>query len=73
MGQQRVTANGETLELDEDTTVEELKQQVGAGTDDIATYKDADGNWVSLSDRDQIRHVPADTTVAFQPPARFGR
>lgn len=72
MGLKRFTAEGEEQELDENATVADLKERVGAGANDIATYKDADGSWVTMADRDQIRHIPDESKVTFQPPARFG-
>lgn len=67
MGHKRLSADGQTYELDEQTTVGELKTKVGAAENDLATYVDEDGGWVTLSDRDQVAHVPDGAKLAFQP------
>lgn len=65
MGYTQLEADGETFELDDETTIAEVKAQVGAAENDLATYTDDDGSIVTLSDRDEVKHVPEDTRLAF--------
>lgn len=67
MGQTHIEADGETYELDNETTIAEVKAQVGAAENDLATYADEDGSIVTLSDRDEVKHVPEDAQLAFMP------
>lgn len=74
MGTKQIQAGGQTYRLNETAKVAELKQAVGAGKNDLATYVEQDGSWVTLSDRDHIMHIPDNARVAFQPKdTYFGR
>lgn len=65
MGKQ-VTVDGEEVTVDEDTSVGQLKDAVGAADSDIATYRDGD-QLKALSDQDTVDEVPDGSTVSFQP------
>jgi hypothetical protein len=67
MGQTHIEADGETLELDDETTIADVKAQVGAAENDLATYADEDGSIVTMSDQDEIKNVPEDARLAFMP------
>lgn len=67
MGRKQITANGQQYELDENTTVADLKDQIGAADSDIGTYTEGDGTWVTVSDRDPVSEIPDGANMAFQP------
>lgn len=74
MGIKQIQAGGQTHWLDENASVADLKRAVGAAENDLATYVDDEGSWITLSDRDSIEHIPDDVRVAFQPKdTYFGR
>ena len=67
MGKQ-LHVDGEDVNVDDDTTISQLKDAVGAAASDIATYRDEDsGDMKALSDRDTVEEVPNGSTVSFQP------
>lgn len=67
MGRTHIEADGETYELDDETTIAEVKSRVGAAENDLATYTDETGGIVTLSDRDKVENVPEDARLAFMP------
>lgn len=63
-----VNVEGQLLSIDEDTTVEDVKNAVGAADSDVATFTDEDGEIVALGNRDNIqRNVPDGAQLSFQP------
>jgi len=67
MGQQRVETGEQTYELDEAMTIAELKDEVGAAENDMATFAEEDGSWGTLNDGDTVADIPEDARIAFQP------
>lgn len=62
-----VQIDGREVSLRPDTTVREIKDAVGAGSDDVATFL-KDGEVVALSDRDNLyKSVEDDTNISLQP------
>lgn len=62
-----IQVEGEKMSVDQTTTVQELKDQVGAADDDVATYTE-DGEIVALGNRDNVyREVPEGANISFQP------
>lgn len=63
-----VNVEGQRLTVDDDTTVQDIKDAVGAADSDVATYTDEGGEIVALGDRDTIqRNVPDGAQISFQP------
>jgi len=62
-----IQVEGQQLTIDQTTTVQELKEAVGAADDDIATYTE-DGEIAALGNRDNVhRNVPEGANISFQP------
>lgn len=67
MGKQ-LSVDGEEVNIDDETTVGELKNAFGAADSDIATYRDEEsGDLQALSDNDTVSDLPDGSTVSFQP------
>lgn len=63
-----VNVEGHHLAVDDTTTVQDLKEAVGAADTDVATFTDEDGEIVALGDRDNIKtNVPDGAQISFQP------
>lgn len=67
-GSKTIQVEGMQMDITPDTTVKEVKEAVGAASDDLATYLDSKGDVVALADRDSLyREVPEGAKVSFQP------
>lgn len=65
--QKIIQVEGQQLTVDQTMTVEDVKEAVGAASDDIATYTE-DGEIVALGNRDNVyRNVPEGANISFQP------
>lgn len=64
---QTVTVHGERVRIDDQTTVRDLKDAVGAADSDVATFQDGD-RYQALSDQDHVTDVvPDGAEISFQP------
>ena len=62
-----VSLNGESLDIDPDTTVGELRETAGIGSEEVFTYRSSDGI-EALTDDDVVAdHVPDGGEVQTQP------
>jgi sulfur carrier protein ThiS len=66
MGKQ-LQIDGEEQDVEEDTTVAELKDETNASENDIAVYTDDEGEMVALSDDDTVAEIPEGATLTNQP------
>jgi hypothetical protein len=66
MGKQ-LQIDGEEQDVEEDTTVAELKDETNASENDIAVYTDDEGEMVALSDDDTVADIPEGATLTNQP------
>ena len=66
MGKQ-LQIDGEEQDVEEDTTVAELKDETNASENDIAVYTDDGGEMVALSDDDTVADIPEGATLTNQP------
>jgi hypothetical protein len=66
MGKQ-LQIDGEEQDVEEDTTVAELKDETNASENDIAVYTDDEGEMVALSDDDTGAEIPEGATLTNQP------
>jgi len=63
-----VNVEGHHIAVHEETTVEDIKEAVGAADNDVATFTDEDDEIVALGDHDNIqRNVPDGAVISFQP------
>lgn len=64
---QTVTVHGEPVQIDDQTTVRDLKEAVGAADSDVATFQAGDRHR-ALSDQDRVADaVPNNAEISFQP------
>lgn len=68
MGRKRLHIDGEPREIEESTTVGELKRRddVGFSTDDMVVYHQGDDSF-PLNDNDSFESVPEDSRVSSYP------